>query len=483
MKNNDKKFPSKGIGSNDVLSVIEKRKSKDAKWDSGKMFGFVYHPGNEIAQFIEHVYNLYFYENALNPSLFPSIREFENEIVSMTANLLNASDDFAGNITSGGTESIFLAIKTARDITLQNKPHITNPEIIVPVTAHPAFNKAAHYLNIKVIPASVSSDKRVDLTALKNAINANTILIACSAPTFPHGVVDPIDKIAQLAREHNIFCHVDACLGGFMLPFIEKMNFPVPLFDFRVAGVTSISVDAHKYGYAPKGVSIILYRNSKIRKQQFFVHTDWPGGIFGTPCFQGTKSGASVVSFWALIHLLGIKGYLELARKTMEATKFIIKNINLIPGLKIISNPEMSVFAFTSDFNDIYHIADEMAFRGWHLDRLQFPESLHMTITHSNASQAESFIKDLLKSVNKVRKSSFHKVSSSIKISTAQILSKILPSGLFQKITRSGAAGIEIPGKDKPSKSAVMYGIAASFENRKDVHSLVLDLLDQMYRL
>ena len=401
----------------------------------------------------------------------------------MTANLLNASDDFAGNITSGGTESIFLAIKTARDITKQNNPHITNPEIIVPVTAHPAFNKAAHFLNIKVIPVSVSADKRADLTVLKNAISANTILIACSAPTFPHGVVDPVEKIAQLAMEYNIFCHVDACLGGFMLPFVEKMNFTVPLFDFRVPGVTSISVDAHKYGYSPKGVSVIIYRNSKIRKQQFFVHTDWPGGIFGTPCFQGTKSGASVASFWALIHLLGMKGYLELAKKTMETTKFLMENINSIPGLKIISNPEMSVFAFTSDNNDIYHIADEMTFRGWYLDRLQFPESLHMTITHSNARQAESFIKDLRESVNKVKKSRFHKVSSSIKISTAQILSKILPSGLFQKITRPGAASIETSGKNKPSRSAVMYGIAASFEKRKDIHSIILDLLDHMYRL
>ncbi|UCH15650.1 MAG: aspartate aminotransferase family protein [Bacteroidales bacterium] len=483
MKKNNKKFPSSGTGSDNILSAIKKRKSKDIKWDSGKMFGFVYHPGDEISQFIEQVYNLYFYENALNPSLFPSIREFENEIVSMTASLLNAGDDFAGNITSGGTESIFLAIKTARDISRQNKPHIKNPEIIVPVTAHPAFNKAAHYLGIKVIPVLAGEDKRVDLDALKNAISSSTILIACSAPTFPHGVVDPVDKIAQLALEHNIFCHVDACLGGFMLPFIEKMDFPVPLYDFRIPGVTSISADAHKYGYAPKGVSIIIYRDSKIRKQQFFVHTDWPGGIFGTPCFQGTRSAASVVSFWALVHLLGMKGYLELAGKTMEAAKFIMKNINRIPGLKIISNPEMSVFAFTSDHNDIYLIADEMASRGWHLDRQQFPESLHMTITHSNTVQAEPFIKDLLKSVNKVRKSGFHKVSSSIKVSSAQILSRILPSETFRKITRSGASGIHTSGKNKPSKSAVIYGIAASFENRKDVRLMILDLLDQMYRL
>ncbi len=476
-------FPAKGTGFQDVLSSIKKRKSKDINWDSGKMFGFVYYPGNDIAQIIEQIYHLYFHENALNPSLFPSISEFENEIISMVADLLHAGNEFAGNITSGGTESIFLAIKTARDFTRQNKSHIVNPEIIVPVTAHPAFNKAAHYLNIKLVTVGVNSDQRVNVNSLKSAISGNTILIVCSAPTFPHGVVDPVDKVAQLALENNIFCHVDACLGGFMLPFLEKMKLPVPLFDFRVPGVTSISVDAHKYGYSPKGVSIIIYKNSKIRKYQFFVHVDWPGGIFGTPCFQGTKSGASIVSAWALIKLLGIEGYTEMAGKTMETAKLIMKGINSIEGLKIRSNPEMSIFSFTSDYNDIYHIADEMTDRGWSLDRLQFPESLHMTITYSNINQAEPFLKDLRASVAKVRKSGLHKASSRIKISAAQILSKILPASLFKKITRQSVSNLEKKSKTKSSGSAVMYGIAASFKNRKNVHSMILDLLDQMYRL
>jgi len=447
------------------------------------MFGFVYHPGDNVARLVEQIYQLYFYENALNPTLFPSIRELENETVSMVADLLHAGGQFAGNITSGGTESIFLAVKVARDIARHSKPNITQPEIIVPVTAHPAFNKAAHFLNIKLISVPVNPDKRVDPEVLEKAISSNTILITGSAPTFPHGVVDPIQKIGKIALKHNILFHVDACLGGFMLPFIEKLGFPVPAFDFRVSGVTSISADAHKYGYAPKGASVILYRNSKLRKHQFFVHTDWPGGIFGTPCLQGTKSGASIVATWALFHLLGSEGYLERAGKTMEAARFIQESINRIPGLKIVSNPDMSIFAFTSDQQDIYLIGDEMTSMGWHLDRLQFPESLHMTITPYNADQAESFINDLRLCVQKVRKSKFRKVTSSMTVSMVQSLSKILPGGLFQKITRFGARKLDNGKKEKPSRSTAMYGITASLDNRKDVHTMILEILDQMYSL
>jgi glutamate/tyrosine decarboxylase-like PLP-dependent enzyme len=341
----------------------------------------------------------------------------ENQIVSMTANLLNVDENFAGNVTSGGTESIFLATKVARDMARENKTLIDQPEMIIPVTAHPAFNKAAHYLGVKVITIPVCEYKRADINSINRAITNNTIMLVGSAPNFPHGVIDPIPEMGQIALKNDIYFHVDACMGAFILPFMEMAGYKVPSFDFRVPGVCSISADAHKYAYAPKGTSIILYRNSKLRKHQIFVTTDWPGGIFATTGFLGTRSGAGIASTWALFHLMGKEGYINNVRETIELTKYILKKIESLPGLRIIAKPDMSVISFTSDRDNIYLIGDEMTKRGWYLDRLQFPEGLHMTLTNTNVRKCEEFIKDLTISVNSVRKSILKKVSSSTLLS------------------------------------------------------------------
>jgi len=482
MANRKRKFPIQGQGIEDLYSEILNTKNKDASWQTGKMFGFVYHPGDKIAEFVKKVHDLYFFENALNPSLFPSIRRMENEIVAMVADLLHADDNFAGNITSGGTESIFLALKVARDMAREKKPHIKQPEIIIPITTHPAFNKAAHYLGIKVLTVPVGADKKADLDSIQEAITSNTIMLVGSAPNFPHGVVDPIPEIGQIAIKNDICFHVDACLGGFMLPFMEMAGYNVPPFDFRVPGVSSISADAHKYGYAPKGTSIILYKNSEYRKHQIYLSTEWPGGIFATAGFSGTRSGAVIAATWALFHVMGTEKYINMSRETIELSKYFMRKINEIPGLEVIANPDMSVFSFTSDKKDIYLIGDEMTKRGWYLDRLQFPESLHMTLTHSNIKASEGFIKDLTISVNTIRNSTLKKVSSSALLSMTKGIVKALPEKLFQKAIKPGISKLN-KNNGRSSGSAAMYGLSASLDNRKNVKMMVLELFDSMYSL
>ena len=247
MKKEKVRFPQNGLDSSEIHAQIEKKKAGDAKWDTGKMFGFIYHPGDEVGDTLKDVYLKYFYENGLNPSLFPSVRNMENEIVAMVSDLLHGDAQVVGNLTSGGTESILMVMKVARDKALSENPQIKDPETILPVSAHPAFDKAAHYLGIKTIHVATGKDYRVDIERVRNAISGNTILLVGSAPCFPYGVMDPIEELGKLAIEYTIPFHVDACLGGFMLPFIERLGYPIPPFDFRIPGVTSISADIHKY--------------------------------------------------------------------------------------------------------------------------------------------------------------------------------------------------------------------------------------------
>ncbi|MCK4745977.1 MAG: aspartate aminotransferase family protein, partial [Bacteroidales bacterium] len=377
-------FPEKGWTGAELVEKLPVCKSDDARWDQGKIFGFVYHPGNYYAKLSEEYLHAFMYDSTLNPSTFPSLRNFEKDIVSMAVELMHGNRNVAGNVTTGGTESIFLALKVARDLACESCNENIQFEVILPETIHPAFLKACDYLSLKAILVPVGEDKRADPEAMSEAITDNTILICCSAPCFPYGVVDPVSRIGQIAKKHNILFHVDACMGGFMLPFIEEIGYAIPAFDFRIPGVTSISLDAHKYGYAPKGTSIILYRNRKLRMRQFFIHTDWSGGIFASTTFMGTKSGGPLAGCWAIMNHLGKEGYRTIAGEVMKTTVRIKEGIQNIESLRIIGDPDMSVLAFTSKNGDIYNIGDALASKGWHLDRLQFPDALHLTVTQLN---------------------------------------------------------------------------------------------------
>jgi len=386
-------LPKTGTDRKKVLSKLEENRTGDSKWHEGRTFSLVYHESDEHTEFLKKAYTTYFHENGLNPGAFPSIRKYEAEVVSMSAHLLGGGENAAGSMTSGGSESVMMAVKAHRDWAFSTKG-IRQPEMIFAVTAHPAFDKAAHYFGVKPVKVPVDSNQRMDLGAVKAALTPNTILIVGSSPQYPHGVMDPILDLAALAKAKGIGMHVDACVGGFMLPFLRKLGRDIPPFDFSVDGVTSISADLHKYGFTAKGASVILFRDKELRRFQFFISKDWPGGLFASPSVTGTRPAGSIAAAWATLNALGEEGYLELysrLMKTVDAYRMGIEKI----GFKIVGNPVGTLFAYTSNDVNMHVIADLMAAKGWFLDRQMNPDSIHLTITPANEPALSQYLADL----------------------------------------------------------------------------------------
>ncbi|MDA3896235.1 MAG: aminotransferase class V-fold PLP-dependent enzyme [Desulfobacteraceae bacterium] len=400
-------LPEKGLGKNDVISLMEDIHEKEASsWEDGYVSGAVYHGDPDHIEFLNKIYGFNSQSNPLHSDIWPSATKFESEIVSMTATMLGANktdDDICGVVSSGGTESILLAMKTYRDRALKEKK-ITRPEMIVPVTAHAAFDKAAQYFNIKIIHIPVGPDCRADVKATKKAMTKNTIVIVGSSPCFPHGVIDPIAELSELARKKKIGFHTDACLGGFVVPWAEKLGYNIPTVDFRLPGVTSISADTHKYGYAAKGTSVILYRGTELRRYQYFTITDWPGGLYFSPTFAGSRPGALSAACWAAMVSIGEKGYMDATKKIIGTASIIKEGINQISELKILGDP-LWVIAFASDQLNIYQVMDQMGQKGWSLNGLHKPACVHICVTlrHTRAGVAERFIEDLKASVEFVK--------------------------------------------------------------------------------
>lgn len=467
-------FPTKASGREELIDYIKEKRLKDIDWKKGRAFCLVYHPGEERAALIKEIYNLYFSDNALNPTATPSLAELEAETVSMCADLFHGNENVRGNITTGGTESILMAVKTARDWAKKHKPHITKPNVVLPMSAHPAFMKAFHYFNVDYIPVELGADYRANPAAMKAAITKDTIMIVGSAPSYPHGLMDPIPEIAAIAKEKNIFCHVDACIGGFMLPFVKKLGYAIPDFDFAVDGVTSISADIHKYGYSSKGSSVVLYKNSEIRKFQFSLYTKWNGGVYGSPTMTGTRPGGSIAGAWAALKAIGEEGYLEMAKVTMNVTQQIKAAIESIPELELIGHPDMSILAFKSAKIDVFKLADELNKKGWHFERQQLPPSLHFTINYIHRLAADEFINDLKASVEVAKKFSLESIANNLQIKAVKGLSKILPSGTIAKLQKGGDA----PGKN--DKTAAMYGMMGALSGTDDLEEIVLDFLDKI---
>jgi sphinganine-1-phosphate aldolase len=284
--------------------------------------------------------------NALNPTAFPSLLLYETEVVSMCADLLHGDGLVAGSMTSGGTESVLMAFKVYRDLARKERPWITEPEVVAPVSIHPAIEKAAHYFGFTIKHVPLTGDFKADVAAMARAINSNTIALTASAPQYVHCVIDPITEIGALALKHNLPLHVDACFGGFMLPFTEALGHATEPWDFRVPGVTSISADLHKYGYAPKGCSVVLYRNAYYRSFQYFAYSTWPGGLFCSPSICGTRPGPNIAAAWATLKIIGRSGYEDLTRKLMATAAEMMSGINSIDGLTVMGNPQMAAFAF-----------------------------------------------------------------------------------------------------------------------------------------
>ncbi len=398
-------IPELGRDHADILRDMEAMRAlEESHWKDGFVSGAVYHGDQEHIDFLNQVYAINSQSNPLHADVWPSTTKFEAEIVAMTGNMLGgAGQDVCGTLSSGGTESILLAMKTYRDWAREKKG-ITKPEMIVPITAHAAFDKASQYFNIKTIHIPVDENFRADVNFAKKAITANTIVIVGSAPSFPHGTIDPIEELSELASQHNIGFHTDACLGGFVLPWAEKLGYPVPPFDFRLPGVTSMSADTHKYGYAAKGTSVVLYRGQELRHFQYYTTTEWPGGLYFSPTFAGSRPGALSAACWAALTAIGAEGYLSASKKILETAAVIKKGIREIPELHVLGDP-LFVIAFASESIDIYKVLDYMSHKKWSLNGLHKPTCVHICVTlrHTQPGVAERFIADLRESVEHVK--------------------------------------------------------------------------------
>nr|XP_056706485.1 sphingosine-1-phosphate lyase 1 [Euleptes europaea] len=401
-----KMLPAKGLSQPEVLQMLKDYSSMgDVRWQDGKVSGTVYSGEEKLTKLLVKVYEEFAWSNPLHPDVFPGLRKMEAEVVRMACTLFHGGPDCCGTLTSGGTESILMACKAYRDLAYEKG--IKYPEILAPVSAHAAFDKAAAYFGMKLVHIPLTQNMQVDVKAMKRAISRNTAMLVCSAPQFPHGIIDPIEEVAELAVKYKIPFHVDACLGGFLIVFMEKAGFPLKhLFDFRVKGVTSISADNHKYGYAPKGSSVVLYSDKKYRYYQFFVATDWQGGIYASPTVAGSRPGGIIAACWAAMMHLGEDGYVEATRKIISTARFIESELQKIGHIFVFGKPEVSVIALGSDTFDIFRLGNTLSSKGWTLSMLQYPSSIHIALTllHTKPGVAEQFLKDIRESVSEIMK-------------------------------------------------------------------------------
>ncbi|GAA1509078.1 aminotransferase class V-fold PLP-dependent enzyme [Dactylosporangium maewongense] len=393
----------KGVPAEQVLAELAELRKADLPTHGGRLFAYVYDPAVPgLDELAAAAYASSAHVNGLDPTAFPSLLRMENDLVGMAAAVLGGGPATVGSVTSGGTESLILAVKAARDAA----PHIAEPRLVMPVTAHAALAKAAAYLRVALDVVPVGADLRVDPAAVAAAIGPSTVLVACSAPSYAHGLIDPVEPIAAAAAAAGVRCHVDACFGGWTLPFLRRLGEPVPPFDLSVPGVTSISVDLHKYAYAPKGVSVLLHRDEQLRLPQYFGYADWPGYTMVNPVISSTRSGGPIAAAWATLRHFGDDGYLALAATTLEAVRGLAAAVSAVDGLVLLP-VESTVVAFQSTSVDLFVLADELAARGWHTQP-QFQHgdiapSVHLTVTAAVAPRVSEFAADLAASVDAAR--------------------------------------------------------------------------------
>lgn len=445
-------LPTVGRSRAEVLAEMQDLRAREQdRWRAGYASGSVYHGDEEHIQFLNQIYALNSQVNQLHTDIWPSAAKFEAEIVAMTARMLGADrteapfgtpEGICGSVSSGGSESILLAMKTYRDWA-RDRRGITSPELVVPVSGHAAFHKASEYFGLELKLVPLDGDYRADLNAVEAAITPHTIALVGSAVNFPYGTIDPIAELGELAERHGVGLHVDGCLGGYFLPWVERLGRPVPPFDFRVRGVTSMSCDTHKYGYAPKGTSVVLYRGQELRSYQYFTTADWPGGLYHSPTFSGSRPGGLSAACWAALVTMGENGYLEATRQILRAVDTMLAGVRSIPELFVFGQP-IGVFAFGSESLNAYQILDQLSERHWALTGLQHPPGIHVSPTLRTAQPgvAERFVSDLAASLEFVRQN-----------------------------------------PDAVSGMAPIYGMAASIPDRGIVHDILRQLMDVYYRL
>ncbi|KAH8811747.1 pyridoxal phosphate-dependent transferase [Xylogone sp. PMI_703] len=451
-------LPKEGWSDELLSKELEKLANMDhSRWEDGYVSGAVYHGEEGLMKLQTEAFGKFTVANPIHPDVFPGVRKMEAEIVAMVLNLFNAPPGAAGVTTSGGTESILMACLSARQKAYAER-RVTEPEMILPDTAHTAFRKAGMYFGIKIhLVACPAPSYQVDITRVSRLINSNTILLVGSAPNFPHGVIDDISALSKLALKRKIPLHVDCCLGSFLVPYLDKAGFETAPFDFRLKGVTSISCDTHKYGFAPKGNSTVLYRTAALRQYQYFISPDWSGGVYASPSIAGSRPGALIAGCWTSLMSVGEAGYVNACTQIVGATKKIIEAIQTNPALsndlEVMGKPLVSVVAFQSKTINIYDIADAMSAKGWHLNSLQTPPALHVAVTLPIAKVWEKLITDLEVVIEAEKEKERVRV-----------------------VEGKGAKGKAM------GDSAALYGVAGSLPNKSVVVDLASGFLDTLYK-
>jgi glutamate/tyrosine decarboxylase-like PLP-dependent enzyme len=355
----------------------------------------VFHAGEDVLRVAKEAYALYQSENALGPLAFPSLQQMEQEVVGIGLGLLHAPPEARGSMTSGGTESILLAVKACRDEARARAVDTSGAEIVAPRSVHPAFDKAALYLGLRVVRVPVAADLRADVAAMADAVGPRTLMLVGSAPCFPYGVIDPIAELSTLALERGVWLHVDACVGGYFAPFARMNGVPVPDFDFALPGVRSMSADLHKYGYAAKGASTVFHRSEAQWRHQVFAFDDWPAGGMTTPTMAGTRPGGAIASAWAVLHYLGVAGYREKARLVCETRAKLMSAIAALDGLRTYGDPQLGLFTYGSDRVDPFALWGRMAKRGWFTGLTTEPRAVHLMLSPAHAAVADEYLADL----------------------------------------------------------------------------------------
>jgi len=476
------RIPAQGWSKEQIFEALEQFRAGDMPWRDGRTWAYVYDPGPEAEEVIKRAFTMYLSENALDPTVFPSTLRMENELIAMAAAHLSGDEQVVGNFTSGGTESIILAVKTARDRARALHPEIREPEILLPTTAHAAFHKAAHYLDVKVVLAPVDPKTfKADVAAVRAAITPNTILLVGSAVSYAHGVVDPIEELGQLALEKNLLFHVDGCMGGFLLPYLRRAGAPVPRFEFDVPGVTSISMDFHKYAFAAKGASVILHRNKELRRYQIYACSNWTGYTVINPTVQSTKSAGPVAAAWAALHFIGDAGYLEIARQVLGATRRIAEHVDASPDLRLLGRPEMNLVAFTSDTVSVFHVIDEMKTRGWYIQpQLGYgdsKENIHLSINPASVRWVDALLADLDVCVAKAKSMPSGEVAGKIRAAFGDLDPSSLGDDTFQGLlAMAGVQGSALPGR-MAEVNEVLNALPVKMRER-----LLVEYLNELFR-
>ncbi|TWO71715.1 aspartate aminotransferase family protein [Caenimonas sedimenti] len=436
-------LPPQGRPREEVLQALRAFAEGDPDYKSNRLWSLVYWLDDAHDEFLGQAWQSFQSANGLNPTAFQSLKRMETEIISVLAGLLHGPPETCGVVTSGGTESCLLAVKTYRDMALAQRG-VKKPEMVLPVTAHVAWFKAAEYFGVRPRLLPLDASLRADVAQLPGLVNRQTVLVLGSAPEYPHGTIDPIEAMGAIAAARGVPMHVDACVGGFILPFMEMNGRALPAWDYRVPGVTSISADIHKYGFAAKGASTITYRSLELLRHQMFVYQDWPGGVFASPALLGTRPGGAYAAAWAAMQHFGEAGYRELAARTMQAFGAMRDGIAAIPELQVLGDPSGPLLAYGARDRavNIFAVGDQLDAKGWTVNRLQQPDGLHAMVTAAHDGVVGAYLHDLREAVAVV---------------------KADPS-----LARSG--------------SAATYGMMSHVPLRGMVKDKVLDLFLQMYR-